>query len=78
MAAPQQASGNPPEEVHFAEEPVEQPPFRCWITGHSQEYVPVESDMNTDYKQYEYDYAHEEFCEQAEQEDQDYYYGEEE
>ena len=60
------------------DEHLEQPPFGCWVTRHSQEYPPVESNMYTDDQYYGYDYAPDEFYEQPEQDDQDYYYGEEE
>ena len=73
--------GNPPKDLHFANgvyfqnSASEVPELECWVTGYSDDWgTPQES---TYLPESAYEYAPESYYE-AEEEEEDYYYGNEE
>ena len=80
IAAPNRPDGNPPNKVHFTDDPYGQeaflpePPFECWVTGYSHDLHPP-MDEN---KANKYDYAPEHSYEANTDQSYDYCGGEDE
>ena len=79
VATPNRPAGNPPNEVHFADDPygqealLSEPPFERWVTGYSHDSHPLEKNEAN-----EYDYAPEHSYEDNTDQNHDYYGDEEE